>query len=476
MKPLRLPPSPACRYQPMKANEAKPVRGALCRAMSWLWPCLAALGLYVGGGRADAQATPSAPDRLTYQGFLVDANGNALATNAPKNYDIVFRIYDDANGGVLLWSEQQTVTVDRGNFSVILGEGVEVAPEPRPTLSNIFKGATASDRYIALTVKGIGAAGGNADILPRLRLLTSPYAFLAQQATKLVKADGTDLLSANNSSMFLDGNVSVRTNGFIEFGSGLTKEVNAGRIAYSLLTPNTLDIVGAGTTGTNRQVKVFAESGASFTGPVIAPSLVLGANPLGQTNNGAIGYSLRSSGVLDVLGSGGTEATRRVNVIADGGAKFSGAVEALRFVGDGVIPVGGIILWSGTVATIPSGWALCDGANGTPDLRSRFVVGASGAAAPAGLTRYSPGAVGGKETHTLTLSEMPSHTHTPVGQYFGTPDNFQQGSWGQTQAGYLNRYRGDSGPSSIATTAAGGGQAHETRPPYYALAFVMRIR
>ena len=251
----------------------KPKQKTWQRILPLLAPCLAALLTFLGARPAGAQATPNAPDRLTYQGFLVDANGSALAATAtaPKNFDVVFSIYDDPNGGALLWAEQQTVTVDKGNFSVILGEGIEVPPSPRPLLSNIFKGSTASERYIALTVKGIGAGGSNADIMPRLRLLTSPYAFLAQQATKLVKADGTDLLSANNTAVFLDGSVSVRTNGFLEFGGGLAKEANAGRIAYSFFTPNTLDIVGAGTTGTNRQVKIWAEGGATFTGPVNAP-------------------------------------------------------------------------------------------------------------------------------------------------------------------------------------------------------------
>ncbi|MDB6028198.1 MAG: hypothetical protein JWM68_4421, partial [Verrucomicrobiales bacterium] len=69
------------------------------------------------------QAVADAPDRLTYQGYLVDGNGSALATNAPKNYDVVFRIYDSQSAGVLKWSEQQTLTVDKGYFSVLLGEG-----------------------------------------------------------------------------------------------------------------------------------------------------------------------------------------------------------------------------------------------------------------------------------------------------------------------------------------------------------------
>ena len=71
------------------------------------------------------------------------------------------------------------------------------------------------------------------------------------------------------------------------------------------------------------------------------------------------------------------------------------------------IPTGGIIIWSGSAAAIPSGWLLCNGASGTPDLRDRFVVGA-------GLT-YAVGATGGSANATLV-----SHTHTGTSSFTGT--------------------------------------------------------
>src|SRR5262245_17186033 len=68
-------------------------------------------------------ATNAPPNRMSYQGFLVDANGIPLATNTPANYPVVFSIWNAAVGGMKLWEESQVVTVDRGNFSVVLGEG-----------------------------------------------------------------------------------------------------------------------------------------------------------------------------------------------------------------------------------------------------------------------------------------------------------------------------------------------------------------
>jgi microcystin-dependent protein len=68
------------------------------------------------------------------------------------------------------------------------------------------------------------------------------------------------------------------------------------------------------------------------------------------------------------------------------------------------IPTGIILLWSGSIASIPSGWLLCNGSSGTPDLRDRFVVGAG--------TSYAVGATGGSATTTLAEANLPSHTHS----------------------------------------------------------------
>lgn len=137
------------------------------------------------------------------------------------------------------------------------------------------------------------------------------------------------------------------------------------------------------------------------------------------------------------------------------------------------LPAGLISMWSGSIASIPAGWALCDGASGTPDLRDRFIVGAG--------TTYSPGNTGGAasvtptitvDNHTLTESQMPSHTHGLV----GSSSPFQVAA---NQSG-----NGPSASPGLYTFATGGGGAHNhtaassavaTLPPYYALAFIMKL-
>ena len=69
-----------------------------------------------------------------------------------------------------------------------------------------------------------------------------------------------------------------------------------------------------------------------------------------------------------------------------------------------LFPAGGIILWSGSTASIPSGWVLCNGSNSTPDLRDRFVVGAG--------SSYGVNATGGASSVTLSTSQIPAHNHS----------------------------------------------------------------
>lgn len=119
----------------------------------------------------------------------------------------------------------------------------------------------------------------------------------------------------------------------------------------------------------------------------------------------------------------------------------------------GWTPPGGIIEWSGAVVDIWPGWHLCDGTNGTPDLRDRFVVGAG--------STYAVGTTGGEATHTLTTDEMPAHAHS----YSGISEG------GGTIAAEPSPY----GSYPKTTGSAGGGEAHENRPPFYALAYIMRL-
>ena len=78
-------------------------------------------------------------------------------------------------------------------------------------------------------------------------------------------------------------------------------------------------------------------------------------------------------------------------------------IATTAFVRD-IIPAGIISMWSGSIASIPTGWLLCDGTNGTPNLRDRFIVGAG--------STYAVAATGGATSVTLGTTNLPSHTHS----------------------------------------------------------------
>ncbi len=136
------------------------------------------------------------------------------------------------------------------------------------------------------------------------------------------------------------------------------------------------------------------------------------------------------------------------------------------------IPLGGIIMWSGSIAYIPSGWSLCDGSNGTPDLRDRFVVGSGGA--------YNVGDIGGSPDAVLV-----AHKHAPeilptngnsgfsianpngpnTGNFALTPVQFTSATnvWGQ---GYASQF----------TSTEGVSGKNANLPPYFSLAYIMKIK
>jgi microcystin-dependent protein len=108
----------------------------------------------------------------------------------------------------------------------------------------------------------------------------------------------------------------------------------------------------------------------------------------------------------------GTAATLNVgtganNIVQLNGSAQLPAVDGSLLTGIEGVPAGIISLWSGSVASIPSGWVLCNGSNGTPDLRDRFLVGAG--------SSYAVGDLGGSNAITLTESNLPGHTHAVSG-------------------------------------------------------------
>ena len=206
-----------------------------------------------------------------------------------------------------------------------------------------------------------------------------------------------------------------------------------------------------------------------------------------------IAGTLTSSSTLAVTGG----------LTLDGSAGTSGQV--LLSAGSGNTPTWGnafvagmIMMWSGTIATIPSGWYLCNGSNGTPDLRNRFIIGADADDAGVAKTSVTGSATQsggskdgtlGSHSHTGTTASNGSHSHnvigsTTVGAVKGLAESTARSVLaGSNQTGYTTNIgntstaiieSAGSHTHTFTTSTEGSSLTNANLPPYYALAFIMK--
>lgn len=138
----------------------------------------------------------------------------------------------------------------------------------------------------------------------------------------------------------------------------------------------------------------------------------------------------------------------------------------LAKIGGTTIPAGVVVMWSGSPTAIPDGWALCDGTQNTPDLRGRFVVGYNRDDAD-----YNGiGKASGSKTVTLTTANLPAHTHKAMKR--GDDHNLDHsGTYGVLETNLVAEANG----IDIGLGNTGDGQAFDIRPPYYVLAYIMKL-
>jgi len=238
-------------------------------------------------------------------------------------------------------------------------------------------------------------------------------------------------------------------------------------------------------------------------------NLTIGSNIAAPTDGVYIDGQVRIGS-----GSGNTE-----KLEVDGNSNTTGTVDADEFVGRGVTPIGGIIMYSGaTDGTLftgsglgvtgskMEGWAICNGSNGTPNLRGRFIVGSTSGpntGAPANASDidklYDAGynvdgnGDSGENTHTLAVGELPSHKHSGSTSTNGNHSHnvaWDTGSGGGYHSGPTNSSecascagnyvhntdsKGNHSHNFTTDNGTGGNGAHENRPPFYAVYYIMRI-
>lgn len=246
---------------------------------------------------------------------------------------------------------------------------------------------------------------------------------------------GTGQSFYNNGEVMI-GNTGDYRKGFVVGNSPVVTTFNNGNIEISY----------TGGTGVGNVTSVGITAG---------PGIVVSGGPI--TTDGNI--TVQNGGVISLTAGAGLAVDRN-----NGNVTISSTVQAFTR--------GMIMMWSGSLATIPEGWGLCDGTLGAPDLRDRFVVGSGGA--------YTTGAVGGSadavvvsHSHSLSIDSGGAHAHSHVG--VNELQQFTQGGagWASGRQG-LTSTAGLHSHSGVAATAGESGVG-KNLPPYYALAFIMKL-
>ncbi len=206
---------------------------------------------------------------------------------------------------------------------------------------------------------------------------------------------------------------------------------------------------------------------------------------LKDMQSGTDGDDFTVGGNLTVTGT----ATGSTPSASDDSTKFA----TTAFVRD-IIPSGVIVMWSGTIATIPSGWVLCDGSNSTPDLRNKFIIAANADDAGVAKTNVTGSATqtGGTKdaivvshSHTASVTD-PTHQHvthaqgTFGGYYFSNNNTLFSAGGGALAFGGSTSVDTDiktgfsSTGISVSNSTEGSSGTNQNLPPYYALAFIMK--
>ncbi len=148
--------------------------------------------------------------------------------------------------------------------------------------------------------------------------------------------------------------------------------------------------------------------------------------------------------------------------------KFSSV--AYAFQAADALPSGVIVMWHGSIDSVPNGWVLCDGSNGTPDLRDRFVIGAG--------NLYAQGSKGGSSTINLAHSHtVDSHNHSYSGSTSnakGTKED-KAGGGGDSFDDHTHDFSGSTSSASGVGTDSRLSSTQSILPPYYSLAYIMKL-
>ncbi|APR88473.1 Phage tail fiber protein [Minicystis rosea] len=435
-------------------------------------------GLGVTIATTNAKAVAVAP------GAAVDGSGRLILLAATTTAPMPSGIAAGAHAVVIAFAETPTDPADAkyvpGNTRFTQTPGISIKPlstvaPPDVVLATLTVDAsgtvtqvdTSARTYSGLRLTGPEDGGFDLRTKDNDSLVVEHFAAGDTSVTRLVTITNTGNVGIGTTTpgapLEVAGMISSKSGGF-KFPDGTIQTTSVeSSVANGInLNANTAirfadgGVIGSG--DANHQI-LFRRSEnilelREFGDIVLSPGATAGATTAKVVvkANGNVGIGAASPGApLAVAG---------IVHSTTGGFKFpDDTVQTTALSTAALLPRGLILMWAGALADIPAGWALCDGTQGTPDLRDKFVVGAG--------SSYSVGATGGADQVTLTVNQMPAHTHVVPGAY-GTDDkNFGDGGSFAT---------GDTPTqNNVNSQSTGGNAPHENRPPYRAVFFIMKL-
>lgn len=272
-----------------------------------------------------------------------------------------------------------------------------------------------------------------------------------------------------------DGGIELKDSAGISIKPGNGINVDKNGIAVKVNTNKGLEVTSAG-------IAINDGLGLEFNG---SGQLSLKVKKDGATDGSAGGLALSADGLSVDAGNGIQIDPQGVSIkLAANSGLSADEKNGLKIVPEQMFQKGMVMMFAGTANEIPKGWAICNGSDGTPDLRDRFIVGKGSIFTGKGDGTKSTGettvtgSVSVKDTQ-LTLSQIPPHSHSynkinydRFGYYYGS-----------SREGMIES------SSSVSTSSAGGGKGHkhdatlknnshkhsiDPIPPYYALSFIMK--
>jgi len=253
------------------------------------------------------------------------------------------------------------------------------------------------------------------------------------------------------------------------------------------VTRNSNSQITISSSDTNTDTQLSTEQVQDIVGNMVSGNTESGITVTYQDGDGTLDFSVGTLNQNTTGTSGGFTAGNASNL-------NTGTIPDARLTSSSLFVTGMIIMWNSTVASIPSGWVLCDGNNSTPDLRDRFIVGAGTGGS------YSPGNTGGSKdatlvshshtinnhTHSFSGSDSSSHSHgipkgrggsqASISPYVANYTVEQvQSSFSSDSATVSISISGTTGnPSDTGTNTQGSSATNANLPPYYALCYIMK--